>query len=79
MKRFEVRRGEEEDSDVVGVVVAGDEIEAVATLQAFKNGFKVTDPATAGVVPYPYIEWAHPQIEKLHPIEVMHWRARLLE
>jgi hypothetical protein len=51
VKRFETRRGQRQDSDVVGVVVAGDEIDAVATLQAFKNGFKVTDPATAGVVP----------------------------
>ena len=77
MQRFEVRKGTDEESTVIGLVVASDEIEAISTLQAFKNGFKMTGPGQVGPA-NAYVEWAHPEIGKLHPYEVSYWRARPL-
>jgi hypothetical protein len=77
VKTFEIRNGTDEEATVIGRVVAMDEIEAVSTLNAFRNGFKVTDPGNVGP-PNAYVEWAHPEIEKIHPVQVRHWRARMI-
>jgi len=44
MNRYKVRNGTGAEATVIGIVHAADETEAVSTLQAYKNGFGVTEP-----------------------------------
>ena len=78
MKAYEIRNGTSEDSTVIGRVVASDEHQAVGTLNAYRNGFKVTEPAEEGIVPYAYVEWAHAEIERLSASNVPFWRAKVI-
>jgi len=76
MKSFEIFNGTSEDATLIGRVVARDEIEAISTLQAYRNGFKVTEPGVA--VPQAYVEWAHEKLEQIHVANVPFWRARAI-
>lgn len=77
MQHFEIRNGTTDDSTVIGRVVAADETEALSTLNAYRNGFRVTAPGAG--VPSAYVEWAHPELEKIHPLQVPNWRAKKIE
>ena len=74
MKQFDVFNGTSEDATVIGRVVAMDEVEAISTLQAYRNGFRVTEPGDG--VPNAYVEWANPDLGNVHPESVRYWRAR---
>jgi hypothetical protein len=73
MKTFEIRNGTSPDATLVGRECAWDEKEAIETLRAYQNGFKVTDPGRG--VPNAYVDWAHEDIEKLPPPSFTVWRA----
>jgi len=77
MKRFDLFNGTSEDATIIGRVVAMDEVQAISTLNAYRNGFRVTDPGTG--VPNAYVEWAHENLEKENPANVAYWRARETE
>jgi len=74
MPTYEIRNGTGDGATVIGRVVAGDEKEAISTLNAYRNGFEVTDPGPG--VPSAYVEWAHPDLSKIGSHHVIVWTAK---
>lgn len=73
MHRYEIRNGTTPDATLIGIVHALDESEAISTLNAYRNGFGVTDPGKG--VPAPYVEWAHDRIKDISVARVPSWTA----
>ena len=77
MTLFEIRNGSDAEAPLIGRVFAAHEVEAVGILEDYKNGLRINNPGsgTASV----YVEWAHPGLEKIHPLQVPFWCAKQAE
>lgn len=53
------------------------EVEAIDTLNAYRNGFPVTEPGELGV-PTAYVELVQEKLADLPEDDYLHWRARLV-